>query len=40
MREHEHNMSPLIIKNKTLFTGEKLAFTSLVSENHLKDDVL
>ena len=33
MREHEHNMSPLIIKNKTLFTREKL-------EYHLKDDVL
>ena len=38
--EHEHNMSPLIIKNKTLFTREKLAFISLVSEYHLKDDVL
>ena len=37
MREHEHNMSPLIIKNKTSFTREKLAF---ISEYHLKGDVL
>ena len=30
MKEQEHNMSSLIIKNKTLFTREKLAFISLV----------